>query len=55
MFLRTNVINLRVSDEELQEFERIVPLFGGDRSKALRRAMKLLAIAAPEQDETPAA
>ncbi|WP_169613359.1 hypothetical protein [Nodosilinea sp. P-1105] len=37
----SNVVNLRLSNSELADLDRVVPHYG-DRSKAVRAALKLL-------------
>jgi hypothetical protein len=37
----SNIVNLRLSNSELAALDRVVPYFG-DRSKAVRAALKLL-------------
>ncbi|WOD41889.1 ribbon-helix-helix domain-containing protein [Nodosilinea sp. E11] len=41
MQILSNVVNLRLSNSELADLDRVVPHYG-DRSKAVRAALKLL-------------
>lgn len=50
MQILSNIINLRLSNSELADLDRVVPHYG-NRSKAVRAALKLLLSQSSQQSQ----